>query len=78
MKSDSLLTTHYSLVIILACTLLISCTASTAVNQAKKTASGVINPIVDTAKDVQKRVKQVQSGVTLIQNGIESVKGSIQ
>jgi len=76
MKSthDSRLTTNYLLVAAIASSLLVACTASTAINQAKKTASGVINPIVDTAKDAQKRAEDAQAALKKIQEGVEELK----
>lgn len=73
MKLYSLQTTHYLLIAITS-SLLVGCAASTVVEQAKKTASGVVNPIVDTAKEAQKRAEQIKNGVESIQDGIENIK----
>lgn len=55
----------------------ISATASGRITEVKDRAQKAIEPIVETAKEIDKRVKQVQSGAQLIQDGVNTLKEGV-
>lgn len=55
----------------------ISETASGRITEIKDRAQKAVEPIVETAKEIDRRVKQVQSGAQLIQDGVNTLKEGI-
>lgn len=64
----------YSLIIILILHLFI--TACSIQEKTQQKVHEIVEPVVDTIKEVDERVKQIQSGATMIRRGVDLIKGN--
>jgi hypothetical protein len=52
-------------------------TASGRITEVKVRVQNTVDPIVETAENVNKRIKQVQSGAQMLKNGVDAIKEGV-